>query len=327
MRAFVCGLLCLALLFSAVTAAAEPSAEQLAEARTRFHRGLELYDEGDLDAALVELTRAYELSPSYKLLFNIAQVRLQKADYVGALDTFERYLTEGGRQVKAARRRKVEAELAKLRSRVAEVTVTGRTDGAELLVDDVPEGTTPLSAPIRVNAGRRKLTLSKPGRAPITRYVEVAGAEQVSIELELPENAPIEPPSAAAPPRVVPSLPAAPVRSSTPPVRKAEAQTGVPWLAWAATGALGAAAIVTGALAFDASRDLEKSRNTLGASPDELDRESRKTRTLSLTADILAGASVVAGGVSLYLTLASGSREFPRETGLVPFRIGASARF
>ena len=98
-------------------------------------------------------------------------------------------------------------------------------------------------------------------------------------------------------------------------------------MAWAATGALGAAAIITGALAYDASRDLKERRNTLGASPDELDQESRRTRNLALTADILAGATVVAGGVSVYLTLTGGPQELSRETARVPIRIGASGRF
>jgi len=311
---------------------AEPSSAQRAEARSRFHRGLELYDEGDLDAALVELMRAYELSPSYKLLFNIAQIRRQKADYVGALDAFERYLAEGDRRIPGARREKVESEIQKLKARIAQITITGSA-GAELSVDDVPRGTLPLSEPVRVNAGRRKLTLSQPGRAPINRYVDVAGAERIAVELVLPEALSAEPERA---PSVLLPEPkrAAPTRAVTPerrPVKKAPPAKappgGVPWLPWATTAALGAGALVTGALALDASRDLEQSRNTLGADPDALDRTSRKTKNLALAADILAGAAVLAGGVSLYVTLSSGSREYSGETARVPLRFGAAGRF
>ena len=75
-----------------------------------------------MDAALVELRRAYELAPSYKLLFNIGQVHLQKSDYASALDSFERYLAQGGDKIARKRRREIEALVEKLRQRVAEVT-------------------------------------------------------------------------------------------------------------------------------------------------------------------------------------------------------------
>src|SRR5215813_11224181 len=41
-----------------------------------FSRGLELYDEGDLRAALFEFTRAQEIAPNYKLFYNIAVCEL-----------------------------------------------------------------------------------------------------------------------------------------------------------------------------------------------------------------------------------------------------------
>ena len=127
----------------------EPGSEQLREARTRFQRGIELYEEGDMDAALVELRRAYELAPSYKLLFNIGQVQLQKSDYASALDSFERYLAQGGDNISRKRRGELEPLVQKLRQRVAEVTVTVDVAGAEVLVDDLPRGTAPLARAAR----------------------------------------------------------------------------------------------------------------------------------------------------------------------------------
>ncbi|MEZ4302901.1 MAG: hypothetical protein R3B70_48710, partial [Polyangiaceae bacterium] len=54
--------------------AQQPSAKALAEARTRYEKGKQLYGEGAFDAALAELQRSYELAPSYKILYNIALV-------------------------------------------------------------------------------------------------------------------------------------------------------------------------------------------------------------------------------------------------------------
>src|SRR5438105_150249 len=56
----------------APAAAANPD-----EAAMRFKRGLELYEEQDFPNALIEFRRAYELQPSYKILYNLGQVCFQ----------------------------------------------------------------------------------------------------------------------------------------------------------------------------------------------------------------------------------------------------------
>ena len=53
----------------------------LKEARAHFERGVEYYTEGDFRAALVELTRAYALQPTYKMLYNLGQVAFELRDY------------------------------------------------------------------------------------------------------------------------------------------------------------------------------------------------------------------------------------------------------
>src|SRR5262245_61950348 len=58
-------------------APAQPTPEILAEAKQRFDRGYELYEEGEYPLALIEFNRAYELVPNYKVLYNIGQVCIQ----------------------------------------------------------------------------------------------------------------------------------------------------------------------------------------------------------------------------------------------------------
>ena len=64
--------LCLAMGVPGVAAAQQQN--PLEEAKQRLKRGMELYDENNFRASLVELQRAYELAPSYRLLYNIDQV-------------------------------------------------------------------------------------------------------------------------------------------------------------------------------------------------------------------------------------------------------------
>jgi Tfp pilus assembly protein PilF len=52
------------------------------EARQRYQRGLQLFNEGNYEAARVEFERAYQLSPSYKILYNIGLCYEQLGDYV-----------------------------------------------------------------------------------------------------------------------------------------------------------------------------------------------------------------------------------------------------
>src|SRR6266478_2010920 len=66
------------------------------EAKTHFKNGADLYDENNFRGALVEFQRAYELAPSYRILFNIGQVEMELQDYAGALTAYARYLREGG---------------------------------------------------------------------------------------------------------------------------------------------------------------------------------------------------------------------------------------
>src|SRR5664279_276256 len=53
-------------------------------ASVSFRQGVELYREANFEAALVEFRKAYQLSPSYKVLYNIAQSYFELHDYVNA---------------------------------------------------------------------------------------------------------------------------------------------------------------------------------------------------------------------------------------------------
>jgi tetratricopeptide (TPR) repeat protein len=125
-----------------------PTREAKEEAQRRFEQGKELYEENDFRGALIEFRRAYQLAPNFKLLYTIAQVYYQLQDYAAALQTFEKYLADGGREVPAARKTEVERELERLKTRVARVELTTNVAGAEVSVDDVDIGTTPLSKPV-----------------------------------------------------------------------------------------------------------------------------------------------------------------------------------
>jgi hypothetical protein len=306
----------LAMALPPVTAFAQdkpaPTKAARSEAASRFKKGLDLFRDGDYRAALIEFRRAYELAPNYQVLYNIGQVSFQLQDYAGALTSLERYLHEGGSEIPASRRADVQKDIDKLKSRVANLTVTTNVAGAEVLVDDVSIGKTPLDKSLLVSAGRHKLTATKEGYTPVTRVVEVASGDTAEVPLTLGElGSGTSPPAASSDTSAEPA-PAPPPDTTTPaPPESAPVADGggssFPWPAWLITAGLGGAAIGCGVVALGASSELGDLKSHASPSRDELDRLSSKSRNLALVSDILLGATVLAGGVSLYLTVRGGS--------------------
>jgi hypothetical protein len=269
-------LLALTLVMFAATARAQPQDD----AKAHFKRGTELYDENNFRGALVEFQKAYELAPSYKLLFNIGQVEMELQDYAGAVKAYSRYLREGGPDVPPPRVQQVQAEIDRLRGRIGHVTIQ-TAPGAEVLIDEVSIGFAPLPEPATVNAGRHTITIHVTGRDPQSRAVDVAGQEQVTVVLGNELTAPTQ--------RV--DEPAKP-RGKTP-----------MYVAWGATGVFAVAAGVFAYTAHNDSGDLAKLRTTFPVTKAQLDSAASKTTTAAALTDGFTAGAVIAGGVALYLTL------------------------
>ena len=278
----------------------KPAASQ-EDAKAHFQRGVTLFKEGDFRAALVEFRRAHEITGSYKILYNIGQTELELQDYAGALRSFEKYLAEGDKQIDAARRKAVEAEIKKLGVRVARVEIKTNAEGVEMLIDDVSVGKTPLAAPVLVSIGRRKVTALKAGQPPIVRYVDVAAGDLASVSFELAAEKP-EPKPAPLPP---PPPPPPPSRTGT-------------WVSLGITGALVVGAVTTGVLALGARSDAEAKLGTLGVKASDVEQAHSKAATLALVTDIVGGAAIGMAVVTLVLGLTEGkrAREAPKAATL-----------
>ena len=317
----------LATLAGRAAVAQRGEAVKLDDAQRRFQRGVELYKEGDFGGAFVEFKRAYDLVPSYKILYNLGQVSYQRHDYASALRYFRQYLGEGDAAISVDRQREVAAEITKLAPRVGSVEVQALEEGVEVLVDDVLMGTTPIGTVI-VNVGRRKVDLVARGGEHATRVVEVAGGEIVRVTF--PRLAP-QPTAAAVPAEPAPTRPttdvvvtpwpaaaaagpvmvvpapapatstAVPLLVSPPPSPK----TTFPWKSWTVTGLLAAGAATTGVLAIVSSRELDAQLVKFPLDPVEVDYYDRRTRGFALATDgLLIGTSIMTA-VSLYLTFRS----------------------
>ena len=156
-----------------------------AQAREHFNRASALYDEGHPEAALLELRRAYDLKPNYRLLFNIGELAFTTHDYVGSLRSFEQFLAAGGDEIEPAKRAEAKSRIGTLRALVGELRVGTRPLGAVVSIDDDVIGPTPLASPSVVGAGRHHITATKEGFLPASQVVTVLGGERTEAELQL----------------------------------------------------------------------------------------------------------------------------------------------
>ncbi len=292
--------------------AAPPSAGDAA--RTHFDRGVRLFQEGEHGAALVEFRRAYAAVPNYRVQYNVARTCLELKDDACALGAFERYLAEGEGQVERGRRAAVERELERLRMRVGYVEVSVSAPGADVSIDDVPVGTSPIAAALPVDAGRHRVAASLPSGPSAYRFIEIAGGEHLRVELGLPEPARAalaSPPAPAAPlPRPAPARPPAPAR------------TGF-WVGVAATSAFAAGAGALGYTAYRTHGELDAALRSPAADAGRVEHYRVQGRALSLAADVSTAVAAVAGALTLYVALSPERAKGPPAAGALWLHVGA----
>jgi hypothetical protein len=281
------------------------------EAGKHFQRGVALFNEADYNAALIEFKRAYELAPNPHVLYNVGQTNYQLQNYAAAITAFEAYLSEAPQPTHRA---EVETTLETLRTRVSRLEITSDVPGAEVSIDDQSIGRTPFPKPVLVSVGRRKITATADGRAPLTRYVEVASGEAQPLALSFAPTAPAQPP----PPPPAPAAEGA-----------GKSGGGTNWgtVALVSTGVLAAGTVVVGTFAFLADRDAVDKRDTYPVDRSDLKDAQSRARSLALVTDVFGAATLVAGGAALYLTLTHKDDPRKAQVGAGPGSLTLRLRF
>jgi hypothetical protein len=153
------------------------------EARERYERGKQLYEEQDYNGALAEFKAAQQLISSPVTLLNIARVYVALNRPVDAVVTLEQLLANPGSlkadQIELATRTRDEQK-----KRVARLAVTTNV-AANLEIDGLPAGRTPLSEPLRVASGTHIVTAIAGGFLPARKEVTVAGESTAELKFEL----------------------------------------------------------------------------------------------------------------------------------------------
>jgi hypothetical protein len=290
----------IALLATSSPAAAAPAARTAnvrEEALARWERGKEFFQDGDMAAAVIEFRRAYELFPNYKILYNIAQVCSEQQDHPCALRSFTKYLAEGGSNVAPARVAEVQHEIERLNARVAHLTVTTTPPGAEIAVDDLPAGKTPLAAPIVVSAGRRRITASLRGHLSASKTIEVGGMEQARLSFELTPLTSSAPAVAVVAPGASATGAAGEPRLELKSPSLARRSPGPSSLWWIGPGAGAALATGFAITALAEWKQWDSARKTPSNFPADVDALGSRAHGFAIAADVIGGVTVAAAAV------------------------------
>ncbi len=301
------GLLLCALSFTALAPrAAHAQSNGVDEGRTRFTRGIDLYKEGNFHAALAEFRAAYAAAPSYRIHYNLGQTLYQLQDYAGAVRAFEQYVREGGDKVEADRKREVDADLEKLRPRVAQISFTVNAQGAEVSIDEEPRGKLGKEA-LLVSAGRRRIAVTASGFQTETRVLDVAGTQRLELTFELK---PIGGGSSSATRANTTEYPATHPKSRTP-----------FYIGLVTTGVLGAGTVVMAIVASSKHADYQKALDVPN-DKQRIDDARSSTKAAALVGDLLGGATALAGGLTiLAFVLTSGDEPANAASATPPARV------
>lgn len=160
------------------------------EARKHFMRGLELIREDAFAAAIIEFETADQLSPNYKVLYNIGMAHVALGQAVEALEALQQYLERGGSRIPQERRLTVADEIARQKDRTGQLTVTVSPPDATIRVDGREQAA---AHPIRLGIGEHTVEATRDDHGTSRRRVKVFAGSKQTLSLTL-APAPQSPP-------------------------------------------------------------------------------------------------------------------------------------
>jgi tetratricopeptide (TPR) repeat protein len=189
----------LVLLASVVPRAGRAEEDRRAQAGADYARGIQLAEQGLYAAALEQFKSAYEKSPHFAVLYNIGQADMALGKPIEAIEALTRYLRDGADQVPLSRREQVQAQIALLEGRLAELSVTTDRSGALVTVDGRDVGRTPLYQPIRLAAGTHTVSITMEGITPIIKPIDLREGDRQVLAFVVPPGVVPKPAATASP--------------------------------------------------------------------------------------------------------------------------------
>jgi len=155
---------------------------------------------GKFKEAIARYEEAYRLAPRAMILFHMGAIYEEWGKYDDAIAMYKRYLDEAGPQDEE--RQLAEERVTGIREELSRtgLYIDASAAGAEVLVDGVSVGRTPIEKPISVTPGNHKVLVRKEGLEEYNTLVvvpigKVTGVKPVLIAAVVPPPPPPPPPS------------------------------------------------------------------------------------------------------------------------------------
>lgn len=277
----------------------EETDPEIAEAIEHFTNGVEFFEKGNFEAALVEFVASYEINPAWELRYNIGICHDEMGEPVQAMEWLSLYLEEGGPDVPDDRAGEVKQLVDRLEEKVASLALSVEPEDAVVMVGgenkEVVSG-----KPVLLNPGIHEVVVSKDGHEPYETKITLVSGERKGIEVKLEKIEKPPPPTDEPKPVLKLSWPGL-------------------YIGAGAAGVLAIAASITGGLVLaskkkmlDAADDCENTTSS-DTCPEAYDYRDR-AQGLKIATNVLwalAGAALVTG-VVLMLT---GQPDLDKEDG------------
>ncbi|MBN2529467.1 MAG: tetratricopeptide repeat protein [Deltaproteobacteria bacterium] len=290
------------------------------EAKAFFDKGTVLYEAGEYEKAANAFRDANRIKPNWKLYFNIGQCEALAKRHGMALEAFAAYLSGGGDDIPLTRQAEIRTEIVRLKEMTGYLQIAA-PEGAEIVIDGVHRGVSPLAGQIPVSAGVRHNVsiIERESDTPKTMAVMVVSGKtaQMNFMPELPSE--VAPSQKTVPdPTSVHPLPAQIVRSPS----------GYKFFGIASLFTAGAVFIAGGITGIASVRNYNKLEdrcpNKLCTSESNSALQD-KVDALTLSTDILlpvGGALVVLGAVLLAVDKSRSKKKqsaafFPQQNGFL----------
>lgn len=222
------------------------AASPAAEAEDLIRQGVELRRQGHNERALPLFQRAYQLARNPRTAGQLGLCELGIGYWLDADQHLSEALSSAEHPWVAKNRTQLAASLARARTNIGELTVTGTPEGAEVRVNGNAAGQLPLPRPLRLGRGPVDVEVRAAGYVTTQRSLVIGEQPQtLAVALSRERKAPVAQVIARPPPAALPQI------STPPPVARPDegspGREGRPALRWAA---IGTASLAAAALAF-----------------------------------------------------------------------------
>jgi len=188
MRLRVLALLFVSVILTAPCAWAAPKAlaETLTgDAKAAYDAGKLLFGDGDYAGAEIKFKAAYDASGDARLLWNMAACEKSLRHYARTEALVREYVDKGGAVLTDQDKADAKALLDTIDSFTVKLTITVSEPDADVLVDDISAGKTPLAKPVVVDIGTRKIVVRKEGFKPFEQSMPIGGAATAKLDVKL----------------------------------------------------------------------------------------------------------------------------------------------